>query len=82
MSSTTTHFTKIFPKQADITGSPKQAFHMLENSNKYYKYLIGGIFAGTITAIGTIAPGGSQFRATLSSILVDICQDGQQLRLG
>ena len=50
MFSTTTHFTKIFPKRADITGSPDQAFHMLKNRNKYYKYLIGGI---------TIAPGGT-----------------------
>jgi hypothetical protein len=59
MSSTVTHFTKSFPKQAGITGSPKQAFHMLNNRNKYYKYLLGGISAGTIMALGTIAPGGS-----------------------
>ena len=32
---------------------------MLENRDKYYKYLIGGISAGTITVIGTIAPGGT-----------------------
>ncbi len=59
MSSTTTHFTKSFPKWADIMGSPKQAFHMLDNRGKYYKYLLGGISAGTIAALGTIAPGGS-----------------------
>ncbi len=59
MSSTTTNFTKSFPKRADNTGSPKQAFHMLDNRNKYYKYLLGGISAGTIVALGTIAPGGS-----------------------
>jgi hypothetical protein len=59
MSSTTTHFTKSFPKQADITGSPEQAFHMLDNRDKCYKYLLGGISAGTIEALGTIAPGGS-----------------------
>jgi hypothetical protein len=59
MSSTTTHFTKSFPKRADITGSPVQAFHMLYNRDKYYKYLLGGISAGTIAALGTIAPGGS-----------------------
>ncbi len=40
MSSTTTHFTKSFPKRADITGSPKQAFHMLDIRDKYYKYLL------------------------------------------
>jgi hypothetical protein len=54
-----THFTKSFPKRADITGSPEQAFHKLDNRDKYYKYLLGGIFAGTIAALGTIAPGGS-----------------------
>ncbi len=59
MSSTATHFTKSFLKRADITGSPKQAFHMLDNCDKYYKYLLGGISAGTIVALGTIAPGGS-----------------------
>jgi len=60
MSSTATQFTKIFPKQADITGSPGQAFHMQDNRDKYFKYpLIGGISAGTIAAIGTIAPGGT-----------------------
>ncbi len=57
MSSTTTHFTKSFPKQADITGSPEQAFHMLDNRDKYYKYLLGGISAGPIVALGTIALG-------------------------
>ena len=59
MFSTATHFTKTFPKRADITGSPEQAFHMLENRDKYYKYIIGGISAGTIAAIGPIAPGGT-----------------------
>ncbi len=34
-SSTTTHFTKSFPKRADITGSPKQGFHMLDTHDKY-----------------------------------------------
>jgi len=43
----------------DITGSPEQAFHMQDNCDKYFKFLIGGIFAGTIAAIGTIAPGGT-----------------------
>ncbi len=59
MSSTASHFTKIFPKRADITGSPEQAFHMLGNRDNYYKYLIGGVSAGTIAAFGTIAPGGT-----------------------
>jgi hypothetical protein len=59
MSYTVTHFTKSFPKRADITGSPKQAFHMLDNCNKYYKYLLGGISTGIIATLGTIVPGGS-----------------------
>ena len=59
MSSTATHFTKTFPKRADITGSPEQAFHMLNDRDKYHKCLIGGISAGTIAAIGTIALGGT-----------------------
>jgi len=32
---------------------------MQDNSDKYFKYLIGGISAGTIAAIGTIAPEGT-----------------------
>ncbi len=32
---------------------------MLDNHDKYYKYLLGVISAGTIAALGTIAPGGS-----------------------
>jgi hypothetical protein len=40
-------------------GSSEQAFHMLDNHDKYYKYLLGGIYTGTIAALGTIAPGGS-----------------------
>ena len=59
MSSTATHFTKTFPKRVDITGSPDQAFHMQENRDKYFKYLIGGVSAKTIAAFGTIAPGGT-----------------------
>jgi hypothetical protein len=60
MSSTTaTYFTKIFPKRVDITESPGQAFHMQDNRHKYFKYLIGGISAGTIAAIGTIASRGT-----------------------
>jgi hypothetical protein len=32
---------------------------MLDNHDKYYKYLLRGISAGTIVALGSIAPGGS-----------------------
>jgi hypothetical protein len=59
MSSTATHFTKNFPKRVDIMGSPDQVFHMQENRDKYFKYLIGGVSAKTIAAFGTIALGGT-----------------------
>jgi hypothetical protein len=59
MSSTATHFTKSFPKQADITGSPEQAFNMQDSREKYLMYVLGGITAGSIAALGSIATGGS-----------------------
>ena len=59
MTSTLTHFTKSFPKKADITGSTKQAFHMQDNFNKYLQYVLGGIAAGTIAALGSIASSGT-----------------------
>ncbi len=80
LSSTTTHFTKSFPKQADITGSPKQAFHVLNNCDKYYKYLLGGISAGTIAALGTIAPGGS-FNTSTRPRSTTILEESQSVLL-
>jgi hypothetical protein len=59
MSSTVTHFTKSFPKQADITGSLEQAFNMQDSHEKYLTYVLGGITAGSIVALGSIATGGS-----------------------
>jgi hypothetical protein len=59
MSSTVTQFTKSFPKQADITGSPEQAFNMQDSREKYLTYVLGGITAGSIVALGSIATGGS-----------------------
>ncbi len=59
MSSTVTHFTNSFPKRADITGSPEQAFNMQDSSEKYLTYVLGGINAGSIAALGSIATGGS-----------------------
>ncbi len=59
MSSTVIHFTKSFPKWADITGSPKQAFNMQDSREKYLTYVQGGITAGSIAALGSIATGGS-----------------------
>ncbi len=59
MSSIVTHFTKFFPKQADITGSPKQAFNMQDSREKYLTYVLGEITAGSIAALGSITTGGS-----------------------
>jgi hypothetical protein len=54
-----THFTKSFPKRADITGSPEQAFNMQDSREKYLKNVLGGITPGSIVALGSIATGGS-----------------------
>jgi hypothetical protein len=59
MSSTVTHFAKSFPKRADITGSPEQAFSMQDSHQKYLTCVLGGINAGSIAALGSIATGGS-----------------------
>jgi hypothetical protein len=42
-----------FPKRLDITGAPNQVFQF----NNFLDFLIGGIKANTISAIGTINPG-------------------------
>jgi hypothetical protein len=55
MISTAAYFTKSFPKRAEITGLPKQAYHMQDTRNKYLQYVLGRITAGTIAALGTIA---------------------------
>ena len=59
MTSTAAYFTKSIPKRADITGSPKQAYHMQDTRNKYLWYVLGGINAGTTAALGTIAASGT-----------------------
>ena len=56
MSSTPTHYTDICPKRGDITGSNDQAFGKGED---VLAYVIGGIKAKTIAAIGTFSPGSS-----------------------
>jgi hypothetical protein len=55
MSTTATHYTKLYPKQGNLTGSPDQAYNLL--STKYFDHILGGIGAGTIAALGTVAPG-------------------------
>ena len=59
MSSTSVYFAKSIPKRADITGLPDQANHMQDARNKYLQYVLGGIAAGTIAALGPIASSGT-----------------------
>ena len=54
MSSVPFTYTELFPKRGDITGSNDQAFG---KDKDVFEYVIGGIKANTITAVGTIAPG-------------------------
>jgi len=56
MSSTPAYYTDLFPKGGDISGSSEQAFGKGED---VLNFIIGGIKANTIVAIGTIAPGTS-----------------------
>jgi hypothetical protein len=55
MSTPATHYTKLYPKWGDLTGSPDQAYNLLPA--KYFDHILGGIDAGTIAALGTVAPG-------------------------
>jgi hypothetical protein len=55
MSTTATHYTKFYPKQGDLTGSPDQAYNLLPA--KYFDHILGGIGARTIATLGTVAPG-------------------------
>ena len=56
-SSPSTYYTNLYPKRPDVSGSPAQAYNL--TPTKYFDHLIGGITAGTIAAIGTLAPGSS-----------------------
>ena len=56
MSSTPKYYTDLYPKRGEITGSTIQAVGKGEDVRSY---VIGGIKAKTITAIGTCAPGSS-----------------------
>jgi hypothetical protein len=55
MCTTATHYTKLYPKQGNLTGSPDQAYNPLPA--KYFNHILGGIGAGTIAALGTVAWG-------------------------
>jgi hypothetical protein len=55
MSTPATHYTELYPKQGDLTGSLDQAYNPLPA--KYFDHILGGIGASTITALGTVTPG-------------------------
>jgi hypothetical protein len=55
MSTPATYYTKLYPKQGDLTGSLEQAYNLLPA--KYFDHILGGIGASTIAALGTVAPG-------------------------
>jgi hypothetical protein len=55
MSTPAIHYTKLYPKQGDLTVSPGQAYNLLPA--KYFDHILGGIGAGTIVDLGTVAPG-------------------------
>jgi hypothetical protein len=55
MSTPATHYTKLYPKRGNLNGSPGQAYNLLPA--KYFNHILGGIGAGMIAALGTVAPG-------------------------
>jgi hypothetical protein len=55
MNTPATHYTKLYPKRGNLTGSPDQAYNLLRA--KYFDHILGDIGAGTIAALGTVAPG-------------------------
>ncbi len=55
MSTSATHYTKLYPKQGNLTGSPDQAYNLLVA--KYFDHILAGIGAGTIDALETVALG-------------------------
>ena len=53
----TAYYTDLYPKRSDVTGTADQAYNL--TPSKYFDHIIGGINAGTIAALGTLAPGSS-----------------------
>ena len=53
----TAYYTDLYPKRSDVTGTADQAYNL--TPSKYFDHIIGGISAGTIAALGTLAPGSS-----------------------
>jgi hypothetical protein len=65
MSTTATHYTKLYPKHGNLTGSPDQAYNLLPA--KYFNHILRGIGAGTIATLGTVDPKLLQFVLHLCS---------------
>ncbi len=55
MSTPATYYTKLYPKRGNLTSSPDQAYNLLPA--KYFNHILGGVGAGMIAALGTVAPG-------------------------
>jgi hypothetical protein len=55
MSTSAPYYTKLYPKQGNLTGSLDQAYNLLPA--KYFDHILGGIGAGTIAGLGTVTPG-------------------------
>jgi hypothetical protein len=55
MSTPATHYTKLYPKRGNFTGSPDQAYNLLPA--KYFDHILLGIGPGRIATLGTVAPG-------------------------
>ncbi len=49
MSTSATHYTKLYPKGGDLTGSLDQAYNLLPE--KYFDHILGGIGTGTIATL-------------------------------
>jgi hypothetical protein len=71
MSTTATHYTKLYPKQSNLTGSPDQAYNLL--AAICFDHILGGIGAGTISALGTVAPGSYNLSGKGYSVLLANC---------
>ncbi len=55
MTSPSSHYTDLFPMHPDIMGDADQVYHHCFDN--FFGYLLSGIGAVTIAAMGTIAPG-------------------------
>jgi hypothetical protein len=53
ISTTAPHYTKLYPKRGNLTGSPDQAYNLFPA--KYFDHILGDIGAVTIAALRTIA---------------------------